>query len=573
MKRFLCVWFPDWPLVRLRRARSGQATGSAHRFANRPEPRQPFVLVESGAHGLLVVAANAPARQLGVNEGLRFTDARARAPALVSEDIDRKGDAAALMALARWMIRLTPLVALDGEDGLMLETTGCDHLLGGEVAMMEKLGALLEAQGLPHQLGLASTPGAASALARAAPGTRLADGEEAEGLAGLPVSALRLSPAAGTLLRRFGLTRIGQLYGIDRKALARRFRSAAEADAVRLRLDQALGLRREPLSPLRPVPARTARLSCPEPIASSEAVRTGLEWLTAELCAQLSEFGQGARGFCLLAFRADGSQDMVEVRAARPVRSPKHVLRLFAEKLDRIDPGFGIDLLLLEAHRTGPMETGAVALSGDLAASDLDEVALSALADRITARLGEGRVEVADFRESHVPEEGEKVMAFDGALPAPYEFMPVAGPRPIRLFARPEPVEVLAEVPDGPPLRFIWRRIVRRVVRADGPERISPEWWRHLAPPPAAPHPDGLARKWLTPKMDPRADATQITKTRARWEAMQAPGSEPVKDLPRARDYYRVEDEEGRRYWVFRDGLYEDGRGGPPQWYVQGLFA
>ncbi|WP_291075314.1 DNA polymerase Y family protein [Hyphomonas sp.] len=574
MKRFLCVWCPDWPLTRLRRARRAHRTGSARPASGKaPDPCLPFALLESGTKGLCIAAANEPARQLGVTEGLAFADARARAPGLVTEDMDPAADARALAALGNWMIRFAPLVALDGTDGLILETTGCDHLYGGEPAMLETLSGLLERNAIPHRLGLAGTPGAASALSRAAPGTCLPEGGEQTGLSGLPVAALRLSPEAETLLRRFGLTRIGQLYGIDRKALGRRFQSRSAADAVLLRLDQALGLRHEPLAPLRPLPLRSVRLNCPEPIATSDAIRIGLERLTQELCEALSATGIGARHFLLTAFKSDGTRSELETRAARPVREPKHILRLFRERIDTIDPGFGIDLLLLEAHRTDAMETSPMALSGDLASTDMDATALSALADRVMARLGERSVTLIRPCESHVPERAEQHTQFDGDAPVPAVPSPVAGPRPIRLLSAPERVTVMAEVPDSPPLRFIWRRVPRTVTRADGPERIAPEWWTHIAAPQAPPALDGQARTWLTPKMDPRADAAQIVHVRADLETLLDTPSEPVKLLPRARDYYRVEDAAGRRYWLFREGLYGDGRGGPPEWYVHGLFA
>ncbi|MEQ9314650.1 MAG: DNA polymerase Y family protein [Henriciella sp.] len=573
MKRYLSLWFPDWSLTRLRRARFRHKAvrKSAAPSGKQARPAPPFILTETGPSGLLVAAANETAISFGIRPGLGFTDARARAPHLVSEDIDRKADREALDRLAHWMIRFTPLVALDGEDSLLLETTGCDHLHGGEPQMLAAIRALLDQNAIAYQAGLASTPGAAIALARAAPGTILKDGDEEAGLADLPVSSLRLSSEAHLLLKRFGLTRIGQLYGIDRKALARRFQSRTEADRTLLRLDQALGFRHEPLSPLRPVPARTARLNCPEPICTSEAIKLGLEKLTAELCEDLTAFGQGARGFALHAFRADGTQDMIEARMARPVRTPRHILRLFEEKIDRIDPGFGIDLLLLEACRTGPMEMSAAALSGDLAASDHDDVVLSALADRISGRLGAGAVSLIQRHESHFPERAEQVSSFEGEMPAPAPRAPQAGPRPVRILPRPEPIKVLAEVPDGPPLQFIWRKVTRRVSRADGPERISPEWWTHTAPPPQAVSPEGAARNWLNPKLDKRADHDLIAEARRAIEAGEA--SELVRLLPRARDYYRVEDEAGHRYWLFRDGLYDDGRGSAPDWYVHGLFA
>ncbi|MFN7054013.1 Y-family DNA polymerase [Hyphomonas sp.] len=531
MKRYLSVWFPDWPLDRLRRARR-QGNPSSAAGPARPKP---FALYEASAGGLTLVAANAPAQAAGVAAGLRLTDARAILPALACEEWDSGADAAALAALAGWMVRFSPLVALDGADGLMLDITGCAHLFGGEAGMAAEMSARLKRAGYGHRIAVAGTPGAAHALAReAGPGAPpvLASGEEAEGLAHLPMQALRLSPDALTLLRRFGLTRIGQLYGIDRKALARRFRSKGAADAVCLRLDQALGRRHEPLSPVRPPADYIERLACPEPLSAAEGVSEGLARLAGALCEGLSQAGLGAQTFIFRAYRSDGGVAAVSVNAAAPVRSAAHVLRLFREKIAAIDPGFGIDLLTLEAERTGPMETGSRPLSGDMAGTDFDAAAIAALADRITARLGEGRVTVMVAEARHLPEKAERRAAFAGEAPRQMEGPLPGGPRPVRMLARAEAVSVVAQVPDGPPLQFIWRRRLRKVVRADGPERIAPEWWTSLPPP---------------------------------------PGERAV--LPRARDYYRIEDSEGHRYWVFREGLYGDGRGAQPEWFVQGLFA
>lgn len=480
------------------------------------------------------MAANAPARAAGIEPGLRLTDAKATLPDILSEEIDRSADQNALTALAGWMVRFSPLVALDGEDGLMMETTGCDHLFGGEVGMAAEMSRRIAQAGYGHRIAVAGTPGAAHALARGtAPGMHpvLPSGAEQEGLALLPMITLRLSPEALTLLRRFGLTRIGQLYDIDRKALTRRFRSREAADAVCLRLDQALGRRHEPFAPLRPPPEHIERLACPEPLTSSDGISDGLLQLTEAVCAALSADGLGAHSFTFRAFHSDGGIAALTVNAARPVRAPKHVMRLFREKIERIDPGFGVDLLTLEADRTGPMEAGSRPLSGDLAGTDFDAEAVAALADRITARLGEGAVTLAVREARHLPHMAERQVAYTGQAPdiaAP----PLTGPRPVRMLARPEQVSVMAQVPDGPPLQFIWRRRLRRVVRADGPERIAPEWWTYLPP---------------------------------------APGTRGT--LPRTRDYYRIEDSEGRRYWVFREGLYGDARGAVPDWFVQGLFA
>ncbi|WP_273054867.1 MULTISPECIES: DNA polymerase Y family protein [Hyphomonas] len=537
MRRYLSIWFPEWPLDRLRRARRRPSPHGPDIIARPAEP-QPFVLHEKSTHGLTVAAANAPAMEVGIHAGLSLKDARGALPGLMTEQIDRESDATALLALADWMVRFSPLVSTDGNDGLLLETTGCDHLFGGEAGMAAALSARVSQAGYGHRLAFAGTPGAAWALARTAAEDGapviLPPGAERQGLAALPVRALRLSGPVLTLLRRFGLTRIGQLYSIDRKALSRRFQSREAADAVMLRLDQALGVRAEPFAPLRPPPDYAARLSCPEPLSDSAGISEGLARLTEELCARLSAHGLGAQGFVFHVFRSDGETRSLTVNMARPVRKPAHILRLFRERLDRIDPGFGIDLLLLEALRTAPMEAGSQPLSTDLAMTITDLGLLSALADRIQARLGEGRVMIIQPEARHPPDKAERHVPFSGQLPEetppPPDTLP--GLRPIRMLDRPEPIDAVAEVPDGPPLRFVWRRVVRRVVKADGPERIAPEWWTYL--PPA----NGAAQA-----------------------------------MPRARDYYRVEDEHGHRYWIFREGLYDDGRGSQPDWFLQGLLA
>lgn len=490
------------------------------------------MLTEKGPHGLVLVAINKTARELGLEAGLTYSDAKARVPGLYSEEIDRDADDTTLRRLASWMYRYSPIVALDERQSLILETTGCDHLFGGEKAMVTQLSDQLTHTGYTNRIGLASTPGAAHALAHAHK-HQIAiaqKGSEHEALAGLPVSALRLTDQARTLLRRFGLNEIGQLYGIDRKALSRRFHSRDMADHVTLRLDQALGLRAEPLKPLRPKPAYICRLPCPEPIASGEAVRVGLEHLTIQLCADLSEQGEGARQFSFQAYKGDGRFSVIVVSAARPVRDVAHILRLFSERIDRIDPGYGIDFLTLEARYTGPMDIAPAALSSELAGSDADEAALATLSDRLTARLGDGIVTMAFPRESHIPEKAIEIAPLKDQLPDWALSQPVRGPRPIRVFDRPEEIDVLAEVPDGPPRQFRWRGIPHRVIRSDGPERLSPEWWHILK-------------------------------------------SSAPETLTRTRDYFRIEDVSGRRYWVFRQGLYEDGRGGPPAWFIQGLFA
>lgn len=543
MKRFLSLLLTAWPIDRLRRDRRRRLSAASGSFgAAQAEP--PFALTERAARGLRVVAANPPAAAAGVVPGLTLADARARLPDLESEPVDRIRDRASLEALGHWAVRFTPTVALDGSNGLMLDITGSAHLFGGEAALMADLSARLHRAGFAHRIGVGPTKGAAWALAHGgtAPLARLGQEVATErailaGLADLPADALRLGADTLTLLRRFGLTRIDQIAALDRAALARRFQSLEAADRVLLRIDQTLGRVAEPLRPLRPPPEHVARLPCPEPLLDLAGLEAGLEQLLARLGRALAAAGLGGRRFRLMAYRSDGTVGQLEVAAARPTRDPSHLMRLFAERLARLDPGHGVDLLTLDAESFAPMAEAVRPLvrHGPGAGEDPECAArLAALADRLAARLGDGAVRVPAPQESHGPENSERWAGFAEAAPdwACTAIRPQPGARPVRLLARPEPIEVIAGVPDGPPVRFTWRRVVRAVARADGPERIAPDWW----------------------SADPGSHG-------------RAGGQE------RMRDYFRVEDAEGTRYWLFRNGLYGVAEAPGPHWYLHGLFA
>lgn len=488
----------------------------------------PFVLVEKGRHGVEVVAANKAAQSKSIYAGLAFTDARARAPNLMFEEVDRKADAAALSKLVSWMVRFSPRVSVDGLDAIIMETTGLDHLFEGEAKLIEQVSACLMSNGYASQIAVAGTPIAANALARYRARNNgvfvSQEGQEKQDIAKLPIKALCLSEKTVQLLRKFGLTRIDQLYGLNRKALARRFASQEAANAVVLRLDQALGLRHDPIKPVIAEPEWVVRLPCPEPVATQEGIEFALDQLLPQLCMKLDTHGLGARDFNFHTFGVDGKSSCLSVSSASAVRDAKHIRRLFKEHIETIGPGFGIDLLMLSAGRTESIANYEKPLSAEMAGG-FDNDAFIRLADCLIARLGEQSVKMASFRESYIPERAESFVKFETHLMGEAKSSHIVGPRPLRLFETPEHVEVVAEVPDGPPARLIWRRVIRKIVRADGPERIAPEWWE-------------LSEKGA-----------------------------------RARDYYRIEDEDGRRYWIYRHGLYDDNRGGPPQWFMHGVFA
>ena len=488
-------------------------------------------------------AVNREAGAEGLSPGMRLADARALTAGLVTAPADPAADRRGLERLALWCNRFTPWCALDSEDGLLLDISGCAHLFGGEAALMDELAARLAGLGVESRLGLADTPGAAWALARfdaahgdatdgSAPDDGATDrriaapGEARMALAALPVEGLRIAAEDARLLRRLGLVTIGAVDGLPRAALARRFPCRERCGAVLARLDQALGRSAEPIVPMLPPPACLERLALPEPLIDRAGLDAALARLMAGLTASLEQGGLGARRLVLWCYRVDGGVVRRTVAAARATRESGHLLRLFQETLGTVDPGFGIDHAALHAERVEPLAPAQLALTGDgRRQGDVD-----LLVDRLRARLGDGAVCRLEPVARHRPEKAERTVA-PGREPAPWRDAcdapgaPALPQRPFRLFDRPEPIEVMAEVPDGPPLLFTWRRARRRVMRAAGPERIGPEWW-----------------------------------TGDRDTAV--------------RDYYRVEDDEGRRYWLYRAGLYRDaGAHDAPRWYVHGLYG
>lgn len=454
---------------------------------------------------------------------MALADARAMLPSLGSAPADVEAEALALRRLADWCTRYTPWAGVDGADGLLLDISGCAHLFGGEAAMLDEIRHRFRAMGVRCRLGLADTPGAAWAVARYGGTQRIvAPGGVAAALADLPVEALRLDADAVLLLQRLGLTTIGLVQAIPRATLVRRFPGRLPEQDPGLRLDQAFGRRDEPISPSEPPPTYRIWSAPAEPLLEAAQVEALFPRLLEQLCALLEQDGMGVRRLALIGYRADGSTVRADIGVGLPSRDAAHLARLFAPRLQQIEPGFGIDGLLLNALVVQKQDAAQVSLAEQ---AD-DASALAQLVDRLANRLGPGRVHRMAAVQSHVPERAVRpVTAAQPGTPWPHA-APLGSGRPLLLFARPEPVQVMAQVPDAPPASFTWRRVPRRVRHAQGPERIAAEWW-------------------LTP---------------------QGVGG-------RTRDYYRVEDVAGRRYWLYRDGIYEEPQKGEPLWYVHGLFA
>jgi len=525
MSRFVSVFLPHLPIERLTRER--KAKGAAPLPADRP-----LALIGNEERGLFITALNQAAERDGLSAGLALADARAICPHLLTLPAAPQKDQAALGELARWAsCRYSPNLNTDGAGGLWLDVSGVPHLFGGESALLADLERRLARAGFTGRLALAETLGGAQALSRYARKSSIIvpGGEIAHALAPLPVEALRLQPEIANLLRRLGLKRIGQLYDLPRPSLERRFHAKEVAEAVLLRLDQALGRREEPRRPLLPLPDFAARLPFPEPLITHDGVMAGLERLAQTLCGTLARAEQGCRRLAFWLARADGSSAVIEAGLSAPSREPNHLLRLLQDRAEALDLGFGVDFMSLTALITEPLPLAQTALT-----EPIKRAAPEALIDRLANRLGARAVRRLFPRASHCPERAQSLKsAFSGPSSWP-ELASPKPPRPPLLFASPEPVTVMAEIPEGPPARFTWRRVTRRVVKSEGPERIAPEWWRSLRG---------------SPRDLPSGGAT------------------------RPRDYYRIEDEDGRRYWVYREGLYQESELGSPCWYLHGVFG
>lgn len=495
-----------------------------------------------GGRGLLTAVDPRLAATLA--PGMALADARAIEPEITVFAADPAGDQAALARLAAWCGRYSPWTAPSGSDGIWLDLTGAAHLRGGEGDLAHELVARLDRQGIKVRAAVADTAGAAWAVARvgARPVTVVPPGAIRVALALLPVRGLRLPRETVDLMDRLGLRRIGDLCKLPRPSVVARFGLVAAE-----RLDQALGTLPEPLSPLPPEPIRARHHRFAEPIARPEDLTVAIGSLAQSLCRFLAADGVGARRLRLVFYRVDGVAIALEAGTAQPSRDPRHLARLFVERLDRVEPDLGIEDMRLEALAVESLAERQTALAGaampDLAAGD---GALGALVDQLENRLGAGSVTIHRPRDSHLPERA--------AMPAPV-FANIKGgtpwsadrPRPIRLLRRPEPVEAVAPVPDDPPLLFRWRRRLHRVRVADGPERILGEWWRA------------------------REEKNHYAGEKG-WCGGFSPADEREDAL---RDYYRVEDMEGRRFWLFRSGLHRPGMevSPPPRWFLHGVFA
>lgn len=463
-----------------------------------------------------VVAADAAALRAGLRIGMPATKAQALVAGLDLREADPDGDAAALERLAVWALRYSPIVAVDGSDKLVIETAGADHLLGGEGAMLDDVVSRLSGAGFASKVAISDTWGASHALARFSPDVKtiIPIGGVSEAVSGLPVAALRLEPGTIDGLRKLGFDRIADVVRTARAPLTLRF-----GQELGRRIDQATGSRGEPIEPIRPPDIVEVQQVFAEPIGAAETIARYVAKLTAALCLELESRGLGARRLDLLFGLVDDRIQCIRVGTARPVRDVKRLTRLLCDRIEKVDPGFGIEIMRLAATAAEPFETKQT-VSSLVAESESD---VSGLIDILSNRVGESRLYRLAPVASDVPERSVQRVA--AAAPDDGAVWPLAWPRPSRLLPRPEPIETVALLPDHPPVNFTWRGIRRRVRRADGPERVFGEWWKRDA------------------------------------------------ELAAVRDYFQVEDDAGERFWIFRAGDGEDAATGSHGWFLHGIFA
>ncbi len=516
---------------------------STDRIKRWREQKAPLVITGKRGNAEILVAIDEAAETIGLRPGLGLAQAHAMHPKLDVVAEDAQADAQWLEAIADRCLRYTPLVALDAPDGLLLDISGCAHLYGGEDALVADLRCRLETADLAFSIAIAGTIGAAWAAAHyGEPASYACDSDDPHPnsspfrgrentqrnlLSPLPLAALRLEAGTVASLARVGLKRIGDIVDLPRAPLTARF-----GPHLLRQLDRALGREHEPLNPRLPVAPYVAEQNFAEPIACEEDVLRAIERLAKRLKFVLEQRGHGARILELTLFRTDGAVRRVGVGTSRPLGDAKNIRALFVERLagltDALDPGFGFDMARLSVLVAEPCHPEQTDITSAETEAEIDR-----LVDRLSARLGTNRVRRIVAQDSHIPElAASHVPAQVKNIERGWDVFrrhraeAELAPRPLRLLTRPEPIEAMAEVPDGPPLRFRWRRAMHEVIDAEGPERIEGAWWDE---------PSGLAR-----------------------------------------DYFRVEDKSGLRFWLFREGLYCDftqGAAAKPAWFMHGTFA
>lgn len=477
----------------------------------KPELRGKPFLLYAQEHGRMVVTSSSfVLEKEGVYPGMVVADVRAIWPSVEVFSADRAAEKKLLGALAEWSIRYAPVVAVDPPDGLILDISGCAHLWGGEILYLNNITTRLAKGGYAARVAIADTIGTAWAMARYGKNKSITEpSRQAEVLQSLPPAALRLDATTLQRMEKLGFRQIGQFINMPRLNLRRRF-----GDMLLNRLGQALGTVPESLCPVQPAPVYQERLPCLEPIHTATGIEIALKRLLETLCERFSEEGKGLRTGIFKGYRIDGETVQIGIGTNRASRNAAHLFKLFELKIPEIEPALGIELFTLEATLVEDVTEKQEAL---WSTANRDRTAISELLDNIAGKVGLQAIHRYLPQEHHWPENSIKEVVSLDEQPETEWY--TNHPRPIHLLPQPEPIEVMVVLPDYPPMHFRYKGEIIRIVRADGPERIEQEWWLQNGPP---------------------------------------------------RDYYRVEDEHGARYWLFRLGLYGSRK---PQWFLHGYFV
>jgi protein ImuB len=498
-QRFVTIWFrhlkTDWHSIR------------------QPALRDlPFVLASPDHGRKIITATNIKAQEQGIETGMVAADARAIFPSLQILDDDPKLSERLLKSIAKWCIKYTDAVALNLPDGLIMNVTGCAHLWGGENSYICDISMRLKNRGYDLRATMADTIGTAWAMAHYGDSSPIVEpGKQMDAILNLPPSALRLESEVTDRLFKLGLRQIRQFINMPRSALRRRF-----GPGLISRLDQALGQEEEAMHPIHPIEPFRERLPCLEPIVTATGIEIALKRLLETLCKRLQQEGKGIRKASFTGFRVDNKLEKIEIGTNRATFNKFHLFKLFEEKIFGMEPALGIELFMLEALKTEKLLSRQEKLWNST--GGLEETGIAELMDRLMNRFGSSPIYRYLPNEHHWPERSFKPAA--SLLESVNTNWVMDRPRPLQLLSKPQPVEVTAPIPDYPPMLFRYQGKLHKIKKADGPERIEPEWWIEEG---------------------------------------------------QHRDYYAVEDEEGGRYWLFRAGHYAEDES--PQWFIHGFFA
>lgn len=498
-RRFVVIWFSylktDW--------------------YTRREPKlseHPFILYASIQNRMVVTATNKNAESKGIFQGMVLADARAIVPSLRAKEDPPTFFEKKILAFSQWFIRYSPVVSMVSFDNIIIDASGCAHLWGNEETYLSDIVKRMQDLGYTIRISMADTIGTAWAQTHFGEHFSIVkSGQEAQALADLPPESLRIDDEVTERLHKLGLHSILDFLYMPSSVLRRRFGN----DFIR-QLQFALGYLEEYIEPINPVPVFHERLQCMESISTATGIEIALQNLLGSICMQLKSQAKGLRTAAFKAYRLDGKIEQIDVMVNQPSSDQDHLYKLFALKIETIEPSLGIELFTLDALKVEETKAEQEQLWNGV--GELADREMAQLIDTLSNKIGERNIHRFLPVEHYLPE--RSVKKSDDLLEQPSSKWNRNIPRPVFMICPPEPIQVTAPIPDYPPMLFRYKNVVHKIVKADGPERIEQEWWINEG---------------------------------------------------RHRDYYYVEDEQGLRYWLFRSGHY----GGAMQerWFLHGYFA